>query len=113
MFTISEKAAAKAREVLAEEGKAGWGLRVFGSGGGCCGPSFGLDLEEKAQANDTVFEQNGLQVFVDNDTVEKLNSMQLDYFQDEEQEGFVLTGGEAPSCGSGSAPSCSSGCTSC
>ncbi len=105
MFTITEKAAAKAKEVLAEEGKAGWGLRVFGSSGSCCGPSFGLDLEETGQSNDTVFEQNGLKVFVDNGTVEKLISMQLDYFQDEEQEGFVLTGGEAPSC--------ASGCTSC
>lgn len=114
MFTITDKAAAKAVEVLAEEGKAGWGLRVFASSGGCCGPSFGLDLEEKAQPNDDIFENSGLQVYVDKETTPKLDGMTLDYFEDAEQAGFVLTGGQAPSCGGGDAPSgCGSGCSSC
>ncbi|HMK42967.1 MAG TPA: iron-sulfur cluster assembly accessory protein [Dissulfurispiraceae bacterium] len=104
MFSISDKAAEKAKEVMAEEGKAGWGLRVYSGGGGCCGPSFGLDLEEAAKAEDDVIEKDGLRVFIDKDTSSKLESMQLDYFQDDAQEGFVLTGGDAPACGS---------CTSC
>jgi len=111
VFTITDKAAAKAVEVLAEEGKAGWGLRVFASAGSCCGPSFGLDLEEKGQPNDDIFENNGLQVYIDKETTPKLAGMSLDYYEDEEQAGFVLTGGQAPSCGPAS--SCSSGCTSC
>jgi len=115
VFTITEKAAEKAKIVLAEEGKAEWGLRVYNAGGGCCGPSFGLDIDEKAAAEDQVFEKDGLKVFVDSGCVSSLEEMQLDYYDDGERAGFILSGGSAPSCGSGDGPasSCGSGCSSC
>jgi iron-sulfur cluster assembly accessory protein len=115
VFTITEKAAEKAKIVLAEEGKAEWGLRVYNAGGGCCGPSFGLDIDEKAAAEDQVFEKDGLKVFVDSGCIASLDEMQLDYYDDGERAGFILSGGSAPSCGSGDghASSCGSGCSSC
>lgn len=105
MITITDKAAEKAKEILVAEGKDGWGLRVYNAGGGCCGPSYGLDLDEKAAAEDEVVEKNGLKVFVDKGTFSGLAGMQLDYIQDGDREGFVLSGGAASSC--------SSGCSSC
>jgi iron-sulfur cluster assembly accessory protein len=115
VFTITEKAAEKAKLVLADEGKAEWGLRVYNAGGGCCGPSFGLDIDEKASAEDQVFEKDGLKVFVDNGCAASLEEMSLDYYDDGERAGFILSGGPAPSCGSGDGPasSCGSGCSSC
>lgn len=114
MLTITEKAAEKAKSILAAEGKDSWGLRVYSAGGGCCGPSYGLDIDERPLADDEVIESNGLKVFVDKNTVANLNGMQLDYYEDGEQEGFILTGGAAPSCGPGSsAGGCGSGCSSC
>lgn len=106
MVTITDKAAEKAKDVLAAEGKDSWGLRIYSSGGGCCGPSFGLDIDEQPVADDSVIEKNGLKVFVDKNTMATLGGMQLDYMEDGDQEGFVLSGGDA-------APSCSSGCSSC
>jgi Fe-S cluster assembly iron-binding protein IscA len=34
MFSITSEAAAKAKEILAQEGKPDWGLRVYVAGGG-------------------------------------------------------------------------------
>ncbi len=101
MFTITDKAAEKAKLVLAEEGKADWGLRIYNAGSGCCGPSFGLDIDEKPTAEDEIFEKDGLKVFVDKGCLSSMEGMQLDFYDDGERAGFILGGGKAPSCGSG------------
>lgn len=105
MFTVSEVAAEKIKEVLAAEGKAGCGIRIFRIEAGCCGPSFGMDIDEKAEEADEVIEKNGLKVFMDRETFMTLSGMSLDFIDDGERQGFMLSGGKAPSC--------SSGCSSC
>lgn len=100
MFNITDKAAEKAKLVLSEEGKDNWGLRIYNAGEGCCGPSFGLDIDENPVAEDEIFEKAGLRVFVDKSCVESLGDMQLDYYDDGERAGFILAGGKVPSCGS-------------
>ena len=47
VVTISEVAAQKAKEILTAEGKADWGLRIYSAGGGCCGPSYGMDIDQR------------------------------------------------------------------
>lgn len=103
---ISEAAAEKAKEVLTAEGKADWGLRIYTAEGGCCGPSYGLDMDEKPGEGDEVIEKNGLKVFIDKNTSGKLDGMKIDFMDDGERQGFIITGGKAPSCSS-------SGCSSC
>lgn len=109
---ITEKAAEKAKMILAQEGKDNWGLRIYSAGGGCCGPSYGLDIDETPSPEDDVIEQNGLKVFVGRDLSGSLQEMQLDYIQDGFHEGFILSGGNAPSCSSSGCGS-ASGCSSC
>lgn len=106
MFTISDIAAEKAKELLKVEGKEGWGLRIFIHGSGCCGPSYGLDLDENAAAGDETIEKNGLKVFADKDTFTTLVDKTIDFVKTPQGEGFVINGGEE-------APSCGSGCSSC
>src|SRR5208283_3141770 len=106
MVTITEKAVEKAKAILSAEGKDSWGLRIYSAGGGCCGSSYGLDIDEQPLADDEVIEKDGLKVFVDRNTNVTLAGMQLDYFEDGEREGFTLSGGAASS-------SCGTGCSSC
>jgi iron-sulfur cluster assembly accessory protein len=112
-MTITDKAAEKAKAILTNEGKGEWGIRIFVAGQSCCGPSFGLDLQEKQMPEDEVIEKNGLKVYMDKQTLETLTGREFDYYAGEEGEGFIFTGGES-TCGTGSSGCAgSSGCSSC
>ncbi|MBI5740014.1 MAG: iron-sulfur cluster assembly accessory protein [Nitrospirae bacterium] len=112
MIEITDIAVEKAKEILVEEGKSGWGLRFYTAGSSCCGPSYGIDIVEQPTGDDQIIEKNGLRVFVDSATYEKLEGMKFDYVQEGEREGFVMTGGQASSCGGGKESSCGPGCGS-
>ncbi len=101
MVTISELAADKAKKILIAEGKAEWGLRIYTAGGGCCGPSYGMDIDENPAEGDQIIERNGLRLFVDKDTFKNLSGMEVDFIDEGEKQGFVITGGKASSCDSG------------
>jgi iron-sulfur cluster assembly accessory protein len=113
-MTITEKAAEKAKAILEVEGKDNWGIRIFVAGKSCCGPSYGLDLQEEQRPDDEVVEKNGLKVFMDKQISEALSGTQLDYYAGNEGEGFIFSGGVSScstggsACGTGS-----SGCDSC
>ena len=63
---MTESAASKIKELLAEEGKTDSGLRVFVQGGGCSGFQYGLMIEEGGGGvGDQTFESNGIKLFVD------------------------------------------------
>jgi len=113
-MTITDTAAEKAKAILIGEGKSTWGLRIFVAGESCCGPSYGLDMQEDHSPDDEIIEKNGLKVFIDKHTMETLTGRELDYYVGEEGEGFIFTGGVS-ACGTGSS-ACgagSSGCSSC
>ncbi|RJQ53125.1 MAG: iron-sulfur cluster assembly accessory protein [Nitrospiraceae bacterium] len=106
MITITDIAAEKAKEILSGEGKPDWGLKFYMAGSSCCGPSYGIDIVEQPDGGDKTIEKNGLKIFVDADTYEKIEGMKFDYIQEGEKEGFVLSGGQASSCGPGCGSSC-------
>ena len=106
MLKISDTAAEKAKEILKAEGKEGWGLRVFVHGSGCCGPNYGMDINEKASEGDETVEKNGLKVFVDKEASSSLSNKEIDYVKNAQGEGFIINSDEPP-------PSCGSGCKSC
>ncbi len=64
-----------------------------------------MDIDENPAEGDEVLETNGLKLFMDQNTVKSLSDMQIDFVDDGERQGFVLTGGKSSSC--------DSGCSSC
>ena len=90
MLTITEKAAARAREVLAEKGLAQGGLRVFVVGGGCAGYQYGMALAQHAEQDDVVVEQQGLKLVVDPDSAPLLEGAEIDYVDDLMRSGFTI-----------------------
>jgi iron-sulfur cluster assembly accessory protein len=90
MITISETAADKIKEILKAEGLPNHGLRVTSAGGGCCGPSYEIMIDDKAGEGDTVVEKNGAKLFVDASTTKVIDGAELGYISDDRGEGFVL-----------------------
>lgn len=102
MIRVSETAATKINELLAEEGKTGSGLRVFVQGGGCSGFQYGLMIEENGGEGDQVFESNGIRLFVDPISISYLRGAEVDFVETVTGGGFTIRNPNATStCGCG------------
>ena len=103
MINVSEMAAAKINELLAEENKAGSGLRVFVQGGGCSGFQYGFTFDEESSDDDTVMHKNGVTLLVDPMSFQYLVGAEIDYTEGLEGAQFVIKNPNATStCGCGS-----------
>ncbi len=87
MIELSETTIAEVKRLLNQEKKEDWGLRVGVSGGGCSGLSYTLAFDEKPNNNDSVFDIEGVKVFVDPKSYLFLNGMVLEFSTE------LLTGG--------------------
>ena len=65
LVALSDAAAAKLRELTAEEANPAIGLRVYVYSGGCCGYRYGMMLEDQPTAEDVTVESHGIKVYVD------------------------------------------------
>ena len=102
MINVSETAAAKINELLAEENKTNSGLRVFVQGGGCSGFQYGLMIEEAGGVGDQAFESNGIRLFVDPVSVSYLKGAEVDFVDTITGGGFTIKNPNATStCGCG------------
>jgi iron-sulfur cluster insertion protein len=104
MVTVTTLAAEKINELLAEEQKAGTGLRVFVQGGGCSGFQYGLMIEESgAQPDaDQVFVSNGVTLYVDPISVRYLKGAEVDFVDNLSGGGFTIRNPNAKTtCGCG------------
>ena len=90
MITISDIAADKIKEILKAEGVPNHGLRVAAAGGGCCGTSYEIMIDDKAGDDDTVIEKNGAKLFIDMATARNIAGAELGFISDERGEGFVI-----------------------
>ena len=101
-INVSELAASKITEILAEENKQDSGLRVFVQGGGCSGFQYGLMIEETPGSGDQVIESNGIRLFVDPISIRYLKGAQVDFVDNISGGGFTIKNPNARStCGCG------------
>jgi iron-sulfur cluster assembly protein len=82
--TISLSAAASdaVKNILTERNLEGYALRVYVAGGGCCGVNFGMALDNNIRDVDTTFEANGVQVVVDEVSIDYLRGAKIDFIND-------------------------------
>ena len=105
MINVSPSAASKINELLAEENKAGSGLRVFVQGGGCSGFQYGLMIDEGEgdATTDAVIESNGVKLLVDPISARYLRGAEVDFVDNVTGGGFTIKNPQATStCGCGS-----------
>ena len=90
VITITPKAAEKVAEFMKQEGNNNLYLRVYVSGGGCSGLSYGMGFEEKAEEDDSVIEQNGVKVLIDGYSQRYLKGANVDYVDSLMGSGFKI-----------------------
>jgi iron-sulfur cluster assembly accessory protein len=102
-ITVTESAASKIKDLLAEESKSESGLRVFVQGGGCSGFQYGLMIEENGGVGDQTFESNGIKLYVDPVSLSYLKGAEVDFVDTITGGGFTIKNPNATStCGCGS-----------
>jgi iron-sulfur cluster assembly accessory protein len=102
VLTLTEKATEMVKVALERDGARGFGLRVGVLGGGCSGLQYNLSFEEKPGADDLVFEQDGVKIFVDPASQPHLQGMTLDYVTGLHGAGFKFLNPNATrTCGCG------------
>jgi iron-sulfur cluster insertion protein len=103
VITVTEAAASKIKELLAEESKTDSGLRVFVQGGGCSGFQYGLMIEESGGVGDQTYESNGIKLYVDPVSLSYLKGAEVDFVDTITGGGFTIKNPNATStCGCGS-----------
>ena len=103
LVQLTPKAVEMAKRALSKEGLEGWGLRLGVIGGGCSGLSYNMNFEEKAKPDDSVYSLDGLQVFVDEMSIQYLKGMTIDYVSGLHGAGFKFLNPNATrTCGCGS-----------
>ncbi len=100
--SLTESAATKIQALLENEENKGLKLRIFVSGGGCSGFEYGFTFDDEIKDNDTVVENFGVGLLVDQMSMEMLKGSQVDYQTSLQGESFVIKNPNAAStCGCG------------
>jgi len=101
LMTVTESAAAKIKQLLAEEEDVSV-LRVAIQGGGCSGFQYGLGFDRGAQEGDLEFSMHGVDVVVDPFSAPYLQGAEIDYVDTIQSSGFAINNPNATSsCGCG------------
>ena len=99
---VSESAARRIAALKQQEEAHGAFLRIAVSGGGCSGFQYGLSFDEQQNADDSVFERDGITVVVDDVSLDLLNGAELDFVEDLMGASFQIKNpNAASSCGCG------------
>lgn len=104
LVTITERASAKAKDILVSKGQPDGMLRVFVVGGGCSGYQYGMSIAPNAEAEDEVIEADeGVRVVIDRESRAMIAGAEIDYVEDLMKSGFTIYNPNAvSSCACGS-----------
>lgn len=104
MVTITESAAGKIKELMAQEPESDLGvLRIAIEGGGCSGFQYALGFDRGPQDGDNEVEMNGVRVVIDPFSAPYLVGSEVDYVDALMGAGFAINNPNVQAaCGCGS-----------
>lgn len=82
------------------------GVRIFVSGGGCGGMTYGMTFVEEPTSFDAVKDADGLNIYVDSVALQYLNGVEIDYTDQGMNKSFVFKNVFSSTGGSGTCGSC-------
>ena len=90
MIKLTESAAGKVKDLVAEEGRTDIALRVAVQPGGCSGLRYALYLDDQVSEKDQAEDQFGVRIVVDKMSVPYLSEAKIDFVDTLEQTGFTI-----------------------
>lgn len=89
-ISLTAEAMRELREYMEEQGTPQAMLRVFVSPGGCSGLSYGMSVEEEADPEDLVIEQDDMRILVDQFSATYVAGAEIDYVNSLMGGGFTV-----------------------
>jgi len=102
IITISDNAAQRIKEIMANTEVSSIGVRIGVKSGGCAGMSYVMEYAKSSNSNDEVIEDKGVKVLIDPSAVMYLLGTEMDYKKEELSSTFVFKNpNETERCGCG------------
>ncbi len=102
MITVNDSAAKKLNSLIEESGFTTPYVRVAVKGGGCSGLSYDLSFDTEKHQNDTLSEDKGVKILVDNKSLLYLFGTELQFSDGLNGKGFQFVNPNASrTCGCG------------
>ena len=102
IITLSNNAAERIKEIMANAEDNSIGVRIGVKSGGCAGMTYIMEYTKEANPNDELIEDKGVKVFIDSAAVMYLLGTEMDYKQEEMSSTFVFNNpNETERCGCG------------
>jgi iron-sulfur cluster assembly protein len=101
-ITLSDRAADRVKEIMAQTKETIVGVRVGVASGGCAGMSYVMEYAKKTNPNDEIIEDKGVKVLIDPKAIMYLLGTEMDYKKEELSSTFVFKNpNETERCGCG------------
>ena len=102
VITLSDRAADRVKEIMAQSEEPVVGVRIGVASGGCAGMSYVMEYAKIANPNDEIIEDKGVKVFIDAGAVMYLLGTEMDYKKEQFSSQFVFKNpNETERCGCG------------
>ena len=102
MIQLTDLAANKVKEAMADQVDDFTGIRVAVVAGGCSGFQYTMNLERESKEGDEILEVDGFKVFVDEQSLLYLDGTEIDYVENIQGAGFKFNNPNvAGTCGCG------------
>lgn len=100
--TLTDAAAERMREIMAEAEENYTGVRIGVKNGGCAGMEYTMDYAEAPEPLEEVVEENGVTIFIDPKAILFLLGTEIDYVVEKLSARFVFNNpNQTDACGCG------------
>ena len=102
IITLSDNAAQRIKEIMANAKDPSIGVRIGVKSGGCAGMSYVMEYAKSSNSNDEIIEDKGVKVLIDPKAIMYLLGTEMDYKKEELSSTFVFKNpNETERCGCG------------
>ena len=102
IIKLSDNAANRIKEIMAQSKNSAIGVRVGVKSGGCAGMSYVMEYANETKPNEEIIEDKGVKVFIDPSAIIYLLGTEMDYKKEKFSSQFVFKNpNETERCGCG------------